>query len=583
MSGFFRDLAPLLPYWRRYRRAYLTGLLAVVAATGLQLSSPWILRYGIDALVRKEAPGRIALYALALVAVTALAGLFRYLTRMTMIGASRWIEYDLRNDYFAHLLRMSPSFYHRWRTGDLMARATNDLNAVRSMLGPGIMQASGTVLVALGAVTQMFSLDATLAAVALGPLPLISAVVFHLMRRIRHLYDRIQATYSRLSEKAQENLSGIRIVKSYVAENREIELFGRINDEYVRRNLRLAKVRGSLVGTIEILAGVGILCVLWIGGYRVIRGHMSLGELVAFMSFLAMLSWPMIAIGWTLNLLEQGRASLVRIQQVMEERPEIADGPQTNLSHDRVEGEIRFDRVSFRYDGPFVLREIDLEIPRGASVGIVGRTGAGKSTLIHLVPRLYDPTEGCVRIDGHDVREIPLGVLRRHVAVVPQESFLFSDTIAANIAFGEPEVDEGRILWAAEMAGLAEDIRSFPHGLETVLGERGINLSGGQKQRVALARALIRDPAVLILDDALSAVDADTEERILRNLRSIMSGRTILVVSHRLSVVKDLDFIVVLDEGRIAEVGTHDELLRLRGIYWEMYEKQRLEATLAIL
>lgn len=582
MDGLVEDLKSLLPYLRRYRRSYWVGLAAVVFGTAFQLGSPWVLRFAIDALARGGSPRQVALYALTFVGLAALAGIFRYLMRMTIIGASRWIEYDLRNDYFAHLERMNPAFYHRWRTGDLMARATNDLNAVRSLLGPGIMQAASTILVALGAVVQMFSLDAVLASIALLPLPLISVVVFRLMRRIRLLYDQIQAQYSRISEKAQENLAGIRIVKSYAAGSREIRLFAKANEEYVRRNLKLAKVRGALVGTIEVLAGIGILLILWVGGHRVIHGHMSLGELVAFMSFLAMLSWPMIAIGWTLNLIEQGRASWIRIQQVMQEEPEIADGPRTDFSIASLRGAIRFDGVSFSYDGAWVLRGVDLDIPQGAAVGIVGRTGAGKSTLVHLIPRLYDPTEGQVRIDGRDVREIPLAVLRRCVAIVPQESFLFSDTIAANIAFGTDGSEE-QIRWAAEMAGLLEEIQSFPQGFDTLLGERGVNLSGGQKQRVALARALLRDSAILILDDALSAVDAATEERILRNLRRIMRGRTTLVVSHRISAVKDLDFIVVLDEGRVVEMGTHDALLSLRGLYWELYQVQQLEESLSAL
>lgn len=580
MKRLYRDIQPILPYLRRYRRDYVLGFVAAILATALQLAAPWLLKYAVDSLTRRVETERLAQYALALVGVTLLSGVFRYVMRMRMIGASRWIEYDLRNDYFAHLERMSPSFYQRWRTGDLMARATNDLNAVRSMVGPGIMHMAATLLVAVAAIAQMFSIDAVLSAAALLPFPAISFAVFRLMRRIRHLFDRIQAQYSRLSEKAQENLTGIRIVKSYASEEREIRAFAALNEEYIRRNLRLARVRGSLWGSIEALAGVGMLFILWVGGYRVIRQHITLGDLVAFMSFLMMLAWPMIALGWTMNLLQQGRASLLRIQRVLDEEPEIADGPQTDHSIVQLEGEIRFEAVCFRYDGSPALEDINLTIPRGASVGIVGRTGSGKTTLVHLIPRLYDPSSGRVLVDGNDVRRIPLAVLRGSIALVPQDAFLFSDTVRANIAFGAPDADEDRIRWAAEMAGLLEEIRDLPNGFDTLLGERGINLSGGQKQRLALARALVRDPAILILDDALSAVDASTEERILRNLQEIMRGRTTIVVSHRISAVKDLDFIVVLDGGRIVETGTHGELLSLGGLYWELYEKQLLEETL---
>jgi len=360
MNRFFSDLRPIFPYLRRYRQAYLVGFAATVVATAFQLLGPWILKYAVDGLIRGASPRHLSIYALSLVGITAASGVFRYIMRTRMIGASRYVEYDLRNHYFAHLERMSPSFFHRWRTGDLMARATNDLNAVRAMVGPGVMHMGSTLLVGGAAVAQMIAIDPPLAAAALTPLPLISLAVFRLMKRIRRYFEQIQAQYSKISEKVQENLSGIRIVKSYVSEKREIELFARANEEYVRRNLRLAKVRGSLIGTIEILAGFGLLLILWVGGYRVIHQHISLGDLVAFMSFLVMLAWPMIALGWTMNLIQQGRASLLRIQRVLAEEPEIRDTPATDTSIRRIRGEVQFERVRFSYDGEPVLLDVNL-------------------------------------------------------------------------------------------------------------------------------------------------------------------------------------------------------------------------------
>ncbi len=501
--------------------------------------------------------------------------------RQQIVGASRRIEYDLRNDYFAHLQRLSPSFYRRVKTGDLMARATNDLNAVRMMLGPGILHSSSTVLVATAAMAQMVSIDPVLAAVSLLPLPLMSAVVFGLMKKIRSVFEAVQAQYSRISEKVQENLAGIRVVKSYVSERREIDLFEQHNRAFIAENLRLAKIRGSLVGTIEALAGVGMLLILWLGGRRVISGAITLGDLVAFMSFLTMLAWPMIALGWTMNLIQQGRASLTRIDRIMREKPDIADGPQTDHSIRDIQGTILFRGVSFAYERNHpVLHRITLEIPPGKTVAVVGRTGSGKTSLLNLIPRLYDPTTGEVLIDDHDARTIPLQVLRRHIGMVPQDTFLFSDTIRENIAFGVENPAPQKIAWAVKVAHLEEDIASFPDGLDTMLGERGINLSGGQKQRVALARAILREPTILLLDDALSAVDTQTEEHILANLRDVMRGRTTIIVSHRISAVRDADLIVVLRNGEIAEQGTHEALLGLGGLYWELYQMQKLEEAL---
>ena len=578
---FKAELKPIFPYVRRHLRAYLIGFVATIFATAAQLASPWILKFAVESFRRPEGQAHLFGYAVGLVVLAAVAGIFRYLMRQQMIGASRKIEYELRNDYFAHLQRLSPSFYRRVKTGDLMARATNDLNAVRMMLGPGIMHSSSTILIATAAVAQMVSIDPVLAAISLLPLPAMSAVVFGLMKRIRTVFEAVQAQYSRISEKVQENLAGIRIVKSYVSEQREIELFEKHNRAFIEENLRLAKIRGSLVGTIEALAGIGMLLILWLGGRRVISGAISLGDLVAFMSFLTMLAWPMIALGWTMNLIQQGRASLTRIDRIMREKPEIADGPHTDYSIQHLSGGIRFEGVNFGYEpGQLVLRDIELDIPAGHTVAVVGRTGAGKTSLLNLVPRLHDPTSGRVLIDGHDAREIPLSVLRRHIGMVPQDTFLFSDTIRENIAFGVENPDPDRIAWAVKVAHLEEDLAGFPDGLDTMLGERGINLSGGQKQRVALARAVLREPAILLLDDALSAVDTQTEERILANLRQVMQQRTTIIVSHRISAVKDADLIVVLRDGEIAELGTHDELLALGGLYWELYEMQKLEEAL---
>ena len=562
-------------------KPYLVGFVATIFATAAQLASPWILKYAVESFRFPAKQRHLLAYAGSLVALAAVAGVFRYIMRQQIVGASRRIEYELRNDYFAHLQRLSPSFYRRVKTGDLMARATNDLNAVRMMLGPGILHSSSTVLVATAAIAQMVSIDPVLAGVSLLPLPLMSAVVFGLMKKIRTVFEAVQAQYSRISEKVQENLAGIRIVKSYVSEQREIELFEQHNRAFIAENLRLAKIRGSLVGTIEGLAGTGMLLILWLGGRRVISGAITLGDLVAFMSFLTMLAWPMIALGWTMNLIQQGRASLTRIDRIMREKPEIADGPQTDRSIRHIRGSIAFRDVDFGYEPDhLVLRDIRLDIPAGRTVAIVGKTGSGKTSLLNLVPRLYDPTSGQVLIDGRDAREIPLQVLRRHIGMVPQDTFLFSDTIRENIAFGVENPDPEKIAWAVRVAHLEEDLASFPDGLDTMLGERGINLSGGQKQRVALARAILREPSILLLDDALSAVDTQTEERILANLREVMRTRTTIIVSHRISAVRDADLIVVLRDGEIAEQGTHQELLALGGLYWELYEMQKLEEAL---
>ena len=599
------SLRRLFPYVARYRWDVIVGLFAILAATAIQLAGPWILKYSIDDLTTGVTSAKLLLYAGLMLAAAVVGGCFRYVARQRLIGASRLMEYDLRNDFFAHLQRLPLVYYHAHRTGDLMSRATSDLGAVRMMIGPSIMYASSTVALFIVALVVMLSINVKLTGYSLLALPFVTLSVKYFGDAIHRRFEKIQEQLSELSAVAQETLAGVRVVRAYGQEANEIERFRAANQAYLDRNRSLIRLTGVFYPSMTFFLGLSALVVLWLGSREVITGKMTLGEFVAFNSYLGMLGWPMIAFGWVTNLLQRGTASWKRLLEILDTPPAIQDSPNAKPASEwgPLRGDIEFRNLTFAHasDARPVLEDVSLTIAAGQTVAIIGGTGSGKSTLISLLPRLQDPPPGTVFVDGVDVRDIPLRVLRGGIGMVPQEPFLFSETVADNIAFGaplarpsvaagpgaaaEPPTVEAEgldaVLAAAEIARLDKDVHAFPKAWETMVGERGLTLSGGQKQRTALARALLIDPPILILDDALSAVDTYTEEEILSRLRGVMRQRTSLIVAHRVSTVRHADQIVVFDRGRIAERGTHDELVRGNGIYAELNRKQLLEEELA--
>jgi ATP-binding cassette subfamily B protein len=565
----------------RYRRSFLLGFVCVLLNSSLQLAAPWLLKLAVDDLMVAVTAQKIRGYAAALLAVAVVGGVFRFLMRRVIIGASREFEYDLRNDFFAHLQRLSLGYFQQHRTGDLMSRATNDLSAVRMLIGPAVMYTATTVLTFVAGLALMLTIAPRLTLLALIPLPFVSLSVWYFGDAIHKRFEKIQEQLSEVSAITQESLAGVRVVRAYRQEPFEIQRFRAANQEYVRRNKALIRLQGVFYPTMGLLMGISALLVLWLGSRDVVAGRMSLGELVAFNAYLMMLAWPMIAFGWVTNLLQRGMASWKRMLEVFDELPAISDAEATDAltSIAQVTGAIEFRDLTFRFGDTQVLHQISATIPAGTTTAIVGATGSGKSTLLAMLPRLHQPPPGTVFVDGVDVRHIPLSVLRGAIGFVPQEPMLFGATIAENIALGVPRGTP--VEAAASVARLDKDVEGFAHGYDTVVGERGITLSGGQKQRTALARALAIDPRILILDDALSAVDTYTEEEILRGLGGVMRQRTSIIVSHRVSTVRGADQILVMDEGRIAERGTHDELVARNGLYAELYRKQLLEEELA--
>jgi len=574
-----KSMRPLLPYLKRYRWGFVAGAVCVVLSNGAWAGLPKVIGNAAQSLEGGVNRHKLFIFALQVMALAVVRGIFLFLTRWIVIGVSRDIEFDLRNDLFAHLESLSYSYYQRMRTGDIMARVTNDLNAVRMLMGPAIMYSANTVVFTAAALWFMMRNSPKLTFYAFLPLPVVSVVIQYFGRRIHERFERIQAMFSDISARAQENFSGARVVRAYVQEEAEIASFETANQEYIARSLKLVRLLGMLWPTLELMLGVAMVLVLWIGGREVLAGHMKIGAFTAFNIYMMQLTFPIIALGWVISIFQRGTASVGRLNEIMQEQPKIKDGPEARDLY--VGGEIEFRGLNFEYDGKQVLRDLNLRIPAGSSMAIVGPTGSGKTTLVNLIPRIYEAAPGMVLLDGRPIREFSLASLRENIGFVPQETFLFSERIRENIALGMASATDQEIHNAADAANVARDIEGFPEQYQTMVGERGITLSGGQKQRTALARALIRNPRILILDDALSSVDTHTEDKILNHLREVMQGRTTIFISHRVSTVRNADRIAVLHEGRIVELGTHDELLALNGYYSDLYNKQLLEEELA--
>jgi ATP-binding cassette subfamily B protein len=577
-----KSLATLLPYMGRYRKSLALGLGSLLVKDALAAVLPLVIKYGIDSLTRGFSLRIVLALAGLLVALSLIKGIFQYWMRVIIIGISRDIEFDLRNDLFRRLVTLSQDFYARYRTGDIMARSTNDLNAVRMMLGPGVMYWTETVITLIIACAIMLKTDVRLTLMALLPAPLVSLAVIFFGRQIHRRFEEIQRMFSDISSRVQENLSGVRVVRAYAQEKAEVAQFELLNVDYIRSNIRLARIQGLFMPLLQALIGTTFLMVLWFGGRQLLEHKISLGTFVMFNTYMGILIWPMIAFGWVVNLMQRGTASLNRINEILHEKPTIASpaGESAHAPGAHRLLDIRFHNVGVAYNNIDVLSGINLSIQAGETIAIVGHTGSGKTTLVNLIPRLMDPTFGNVEITGVNLRRYDPEALRREIGFVPQETFLFSATLAENIAWGLPDASREQVEWAAEVAGLAADIAAFPKGFDTVIGERGLTLSGGQKQRTAIARAILRNPRILILDDALSSVDTVTEEKILTGLASVMRNRTTILISHRVSTVQNAHRIVVLSHGSVVEIGTHQELQKRGGYYAELYQKQLLEEEL---
>ena len=580
------NLRPLFPYMRRYRRGFIAGGFFAVCSNAIWIQFPRVIQRAINDMGRVKYHD-IVFCAVLLLAISLSKGVFLFLTRWVLIGISRDIEYDIRNDLFRVLERQSSSYFQEHRTGDIMARATNDLSAVRNLLGPAIMYSLNTLLFTIGSLVFMVRISPWLTLLAFVPLPAASILVQYFGRRIHDRFERIQAMYSDISAQVQENVAGARLVRAFAQEDAEIRSFERANNEYIRRALRLVRLMGMLWPTLEFMLGTSLVVVLLVGGHEVLSHRITVGAFVAFMTYMTMLTWPVIALGYVVNLFQRGTASVRRIQDILIAEPAISDTtlPPNQPAPQEVRGAIEFRNLTFAYDPgtPLVLHNINLRVPEGSSLAIVGPTGSGKTTLVSLIPRLFEAERGTLLVDDCSVMDYPLATLRRAIGFVPQETFLFSDSIRENVAFGAPDSSEEAILEAARAAHIRDEILEFPKGFSTLVGERGITLSGGQKQRTAIARAIVRDPRILILDDALSSVDTYTEERILNELAEVMRGRTTIFISHRVSTVRNADQIAVLVNGRIVELGTHDELVARNGYYTKLHEKQMLEEELAVV
>ncbi|MCF8259681.1 MAG: ABC transporter ATP-binding protein/permease [Melioribacteraceae bacterium] len=575
-------LKSLNKYFFRYRKKLIAGIIFILLSNGFQVYVPLLLRDGIDSLKSTVDYDQILNYALLIMGASVLSGIFRFLIRQTIIVVSREIEFDIRQDFWTHIQRLPLRFFQNNSTGNVMAHATNDVGAVRMFVGPAVMYSIDTITKFIIIIFIISSISWELTVYAILPLPVLSYFIYRLSKKIHHKFTLIQEKFSELTTRAQENFSGIRIIKSYVREQSEIANFMKLSQDYLERNMDKVKIQAFFMPILFLITGLSIIIVIWLGGNKVIDGAITLGELTAFIVYIGLLIWPTIAFGWVTNIIQQASASMNRLSKIWNEKYEIEDSVDTDHTISNIKGSIEFKNVSFKYrpDLPNVLNNLNLKIEKGQTIAIIGHTGVGKTSFINLIPRLYDTTEGEILIDGKNVKEIPLHILRKNIGLVPQETFLFSDSLQNNILYGLEDKNKETVQKVARISRLDKDVESFPKGYETILGERGITLSGGQKQRTCLSRALAIDPSILILDDSFSAVDTNTEEEILTNLKEFMRGRTSIIISHRISTVKDADRIFVIDDGIISEEGTHEELVAKEGIYSEIHFRQLLEEEL---
>ena len=598
-----RPLARLNHYFWTYKHLFAPGLLFAMISAAFSITVPVIVRQAVDSIPRfvglyhlfegTEAEGQLftdffvtlMIFGLIIIGLSLASGVFSFLMRQTVVVASRHIEFDLRNTLYDHLQKLSQDFYNRTSTGDVITRSTSDIEQVRRYIGPAIMYITRAMVIMITAVTVMLIISPTLTFYALLPMPLLAVSVFFVAHLVHSRSEALQTQYSTLTSRVQEALSGIRVLKAYTREESEAHAFETESASYRERMLSLARVDAAWRPVFLLVIGLSQILVVWMGGRLVVEGAITIGNIVEYIIYVALMTWPVAALGFVISMVQRAAASIDRINAILDTEPAIADDEQTNHAVTHIQGRIAFDKVYFRYEphGPWVLEDISFEVPAGATLAIIGRTGSGKTTLVEMMARLIDPDEGRVQVDGHDVRTLPLAVLRSAIGHVPQEVFLFSETVAGNIAFGRMGAADEAIEQAALEAELLGNIADFPRGFETFVGERGVTLSGGQKQRTSIARALIREPRILILDDALSAVDTNTESRILGHLRRRYGQQTVVLVSHRISTVQDADLILVLDEGRITERGTHGQLIRGEGLYASLYRKQLLEAELEAL